>query len=149
VAPPIFGRATITLGIGSHSSSSSFFFLLYGRPVYQMRTLFFALLCGFFYLLSFFFFPRLISGVADWMTAILAHMVCGLSANSGCKFGTCCMRLAENTGRKKSPKIRNLRTIAQLCRAISSQPRHTHTRRVPPPKYLLRRPHHTTSRHAV
>ena len=32
--------------------------------------------------------------------------------------------LAENTGRKKSPKIRHLRTIAQLCQAISSQLRH-------------------------
>ena len=37
---------------------------------------------------------------------------------------TCCTRLAENTGRKKSPKIRHLSTIAQLCRAISSQLRH-------------------------
>jgi len=33
----------------------------------------------------------------------------------------CCMRLAENTGRKKSPKISHLCTIAQLCRVISSQ----------------------------
>jgi len=37
---------------------------------------------------------------------------------------TCCKWLAENTGRKNSPKIRHLRTIAQLCRAISSQLRH-------------------------
>jgi len=29
--------------------------------------------------------------------------------------------LTENTGRKKLPKIRHLRTIAQLCRAIPSQ----------------------------
>ena len=43
--PPIFGRATITLGIGPHSS---FFF---------------------------FFFPRLISAAADWMFTILPHMV--------------------------------------------------------------------------
>jgi len=28
---------------------------------------------------------------------------------------TCCTRLAENTGRKKSPKNRHLGTIAQLC----------------------------------
>jgi len=45
-APPVFGRATITLGIGPHSS--------------------------FFYLL---FFPCLISAVADWMYTILPHMV--------------------------------------------------------------------------
>jgi len=36
----------------------------------------------------------------------------------------CCMRLAENSGPKKSPKIRHLRTIPQLCRAVSSQLRH-------------------------
>jgi len=39
----------------------------------------------------------------------------------------CCKRLAANTGRKKTPKIRHLRTIAQLCRAISSQLRHAST----------------------
>jgi len=37
------------------------------------------------------------------------------------------MQLAENTGRKKSPKIRHLCTIAQLCWAISSQLRHAST----------------------
>jgi len=31
---------------------------------------------------------------------------------------TCCTRLAENTGRKISLKIRHLRTIAQLCWTI-------------------------------
>jgi len=35
--------------------------------------------------------------------------------------------LVENTGRKKSPKIRCLGTIAQLCRAISLQLRHVST----------------------
>jgi len=39
----------------------------------------------------------------------------------------CCMRLAENTGRKKSPKIRHLRPIAQLCWAVSLQLRHVST----------------------
>jgi len=38
------------------------------------------------------------------------HTWCGPSANLGCRSETCCMRLAENTGRKKSPKIRHLRT---------------------------------------
>jgi len=32
-----------------------------------------------------------------------------------------CTRLAANTGRKKVAKNRHLGTIAQLCRAISSQ----------------------------
>jgi len=31
------------------------------------------------------------------------------------------MRLAGNAERKKSPKSRHMRTIVQLCRAISSQ----------------------------
>ena len=46
---------------------------------------------------------------------------CGLSANLECRSETCCTRLAGNKGRKKSPKIRHLRTIAQPWRAISSQ----------------------------
>ena len=52
---------------------------------------------------------------------------CGLSANLRCRSETCCMRLAENTGCKKSPKICHLRTITQLCWAISSQLRHVST----------------------
>jgi len=40
---------------------------------------------------------------------------------------TCCTWLAGNAGRKKSPKSRHLRTIVQLCRAISSQLRHVST----------------------
>ena len=39
----------------------------------------------------------------------------------------CCTRLAANTGHKKSSKNRHLGTIAQLCRAISSQLRHVST----------------------
>jgi len=31
--------------------------------------------CGFFFYLSFYLFPRLISAVADWVSAILPHMV--------------------------------------------------------------------------
>jgi len=37
------------------------------------------------------------------------------------------MQLAENTGRKNYEKNRHLGTIAQLCRAISSQLRHVST----------------------
>ena len=37
----------------------------------------------------------------------------------------CCTRLTGNTERKNYPK--NLRTIAQICRAVSSQLRHTST----------------------
>ena len=38
-----------------------------------------------------------------------------------------CTWLAENTERKNDAKNRNLRTIARLCRAISSQLRHMST----------------------
>jgi len=72
---------------------------------------------SFVLLLSSFFFPRLISAVADWMSAILPHMV-GLSANLVYRSETYCTRLAENTGRKKVAKNRHLGTIAQFCRAI-------------------------------
>ena len=54
---------------------------------------------------------------------------CGPSANLECRSETCCARLAENRGRKKVAKNRHLGTIAQLCRAISSQLRHVSTYR--------------------
>jgi len=38
-----------------------------------------------------------------------------------------CTRLAENTGRKSDAKNRHLGTIAQFCRAVSSQLRHIST----------------------
>jgi len=55
------------------------------------------------------------------------HTWCGLSANLGCMSETCCTLLAENTGCKKVAKNRHLGTIAQLCRATSSQLRHLST----------------------
>ena len=48
-------------------------------------------------------------------------------ANLRCRSEACCRRLAENTGRQKVAKNRHLGTIAQLCRAISSQLRHVST----------------------
>jgi len=62
--------------------------------------MFFAL---WFFLLSFIFFPRLFSAVADWMSTILPHMVTwsGLSATLGCKSETCCTRLAEKSRKQK------------------------------------------------
>jgi len=47
--------------------------------------------------------------------------------NLRCRSETCCTWLAENTGCKKVAKNRHLGTIAQLCRAISSQLRHVST----------------------
>jgi len=97
----------------------------YGRPAYsRCRHYIFAL----WFLSSFYlFFRRLISAVADWVSAILPHMVWPYSANLGCRYKPCYKRLSGNTGRKKSPKIRHLGTIAQLRRATSSQLRHVST----------------------
>jgi len=73
-----------------------------------------------------FFFPRLISAVGDWMSAIHPHMVCPL-----CKFRMQVWNMLHATcwkcRTKKSPKSRQLRTMVQLCRAISSQLRHVST----------------------
>jgi len=91
--------------------------------------------CGFFFLssflfsffLSFFLFLLAYSQRSETGCLPYFHTLCGLSANLGCRSETCCTRLAENAGRKKSPKNRHLRTIVQLCRAISSQLRHVST----------------------
>jgi len=52
---------------------------------------------------------------------------CGLIANLECRSEMCCTRLAGNTGRKNDAKNRHLRTIAQLCLAVSSQLKHVST----------------------
>jgi len=93
-------------------------------PPYVIGQAIIFLSCGFFYLLlSIFFFPRLISAVADWMSNILPKM-CASSANLECRSEMCCTWLAGNAGSKKSPKIGYLGTITQLCWAISLQLRH-------------------------
>jgi len=50
-----------------------------------------------------------------------------------------CRRLAEITGRKKSPKSHHLRTIVQFCQAISPQLRHVSTirKKLDKQQYLL------------
>ena len=58
---------------------------------------------------SFFYFPRLFSAVADWMSAILPHVMWPLSASSECRSEMCCTRFAEYI---QDAKIRRLRTIA-------------------------------------
>ena len=74
------------------------------------------------------------------------HTWCGASPNLGCRSETCCMQLARDAGRKKSPKIRYLRTITQICRAISSQLRHVLTieKKLVKQQYLL----HMSSQYA-
>jgi len=56
-----------------------------------------------------------------------------------------CTRLAENTGRKNDAKNRHLRTIAQLCRTVSSQQRHVSTigKKLAKQQYVL----HISSQH--
>jgi len=105
------------------SSYPQMLFMIVVEWAFYGQTIIF-LPCGFFFLSS--FFPRLISAVADWMSAILPH-TCGLSANLRCRSETCCTRLAANTGRKKVTKNRHRRTFGQLCWAISSQLRHIST----------------------
>jgi len=65
------------------------------------------------------------------------HTLCSLSAYLECRSEMCCTRLAENTGRKKSPKSRN--TVAQLYRAVSLQLRHVSTigKKIVKQQYLL------------
>ena len=48
----------------------------------------------------------------------------GVAVVRECMSEMCCTRLAEDTGRKNDAKNCHLRTIAQLCRAVSSQLRH-------------------------
>jgi len=91
------------------------------------------------FLLFSIFFSRLFSAVADLMSTILPHMV-RLSANLGCMPEPCCLRLAGNAGRKKSPKNCHLRTIAQICWAVASQLKHVLTirKKLVKQQYLLR-----------
>jgi len=81
--------------------------------------------CGFFYL-SFFFFsfssPSLSSRRVDVYHT--STQWCGLSANLECRSEMCCTQLAGNKGCKNDAKNRHLGSIAQLCRAESSQLRH-------------------------
>jgi len=85
--------------------------------------------CGhYIFILSFlllFFFPRLISAVAEIGCLPYFHTWCGLSANLECRSETCCKRIAEIG--LQDAKNRHLGTIAQLCRAISLQLRHVST----------------------
>ena len=79
------------------------------------------------FLLSFFFF--FLSFSSPNLSCLHLHLPyfytwCGPSANLECMSEMCCTRLAGNAGPKKSPKIRHLGTITQLCRDISSQLRH-------------------------
>ena len=87
--------------------------LYYGRPMQQGRPLYFCPVVSSFYISSsssiFFlacFQPSQIGCLPYF------HTWCGLSANLGCRSETCCTRLAENTGRKKSPSRHHRTTFS-------------------------------------
>jgi len=97
-----------------------------------MQTLYFCPVVSYVFFL--FFFIHLISAVADWMSAILPHMVALVQFKDvGLK------RVARGSLKIQDAKNRHLDTIAQLCRAISSQLRHVSTIGKKPVKqqYLL------------
>jgi len=74
--------------------------------------------CGFFFLSFFFSSPNLSRRTLDVYHTSTHGVALVWIWNAG---------LAGNTGCKKSPKICYLGTIAQLCRAVSSQLRHVST----------------------
>jgi len=84
----MFGRATITLGIGPHSSCEYVINLLW---------------------------PPFLAWSQPSQIGYLPyfHTLCGLSANLRCRSETHCTWLAENTGRKKVAKHRHLGTIGK------------------------------------
>ena len=88
-----------------------------------MRTLYFCPVVSF--LLS--NFPRLISAVWDWTSTILRHTMWPYECEFRMHVWNQLHAARWNIGRKKSPKNRHLRTIVQLCPAISSQLRHVST----------------------
>ena len=79
-----------------------------------------------FLLSSFFFSSPNLSGRRLDVYHTSTHDV-GLSVNLECRSEVFCMRLAGNTGRKNYVRNRHLCTIAQICRAMSSQLRHVST----------------------
>jgi len=83
--------------------------------------------CGFFFFLSFFSLPNLSGRRVDVYHTSTIYTWCGLSANLECRSEMCCTQLTGNTGRKNDAKNRHLRTIAQLCQAVSLQLRHVLT----------------------
>jgi len=96
--------------IFSSSNSRSILALLW--LLYGIGQAIIFLPCGFF-LSSSIFFPRLISAVADWMSTMQAWNVLHM-AHWKCRT----QKIAKNC---------HLGTIAQFCRAISSQLRHVST----------------------
>jgi len=120
-------RTTTTLSLSSYIGLMDIALL---QPVMaalcsRCRHYIFALwfLCFFFFLLLF-SSPNLSGRRLDvYHTSTYG----GRSANLECRSEMCCMWLAGNAGPKNDAKNCYLCTIAQLCRAVSSQLRHVST----------------------
>ena len=107
-----------------HAYASMYSFVCLSSPYVIGRPYIFSC-CGLFFFFFFFFF--FLAKSQPPQIGCLPYFHTGCGANLRCRSETCCTRLAENTGRKKVAKNRHLGTIAQLCRAISSQLRHVST----------------------
>ena len=81
------------------------------------------------------FFPRLISLVRDGCLPYF-HTWCGLSANLECMSEMCCMQLAENTGRKKSPFWHH-RTTLSGCNIFAAEAYIDNRKKLVKHRYLL------------
>jgi len=100
-----------------------------------MWTLYFAAVVTFFFY-SFFLACSQLSQVG---CLPYFHTWCGLNANLECRSKYAARGLLKIQDAKNSQKIRHLHTIAQLCRAVSSQLRHLSTigKKVVKQQYLL------------
>ena len=96
--------------------------------------------CDFYLLLSSFFFPSPNLSACRRVCLPYFHTWCGLSANLECTSEMCCTRLAENTGRKKSPFCHHRTTLsgcifaAEAC--IDNRKKTCYTS-IPPPHVLV------------
>ena len=83
-------------------------------PSYGIAQAVIFLPCGFFYLSSSFFllFFLAYSQPSQIGCLLYFHTWCGPSANLGCRSETCCTRLAENAGRKKSSSWHHRTTLS-------------------------------------
>jgi len=153
----VFGRATIRLGIGPHSSVLKAlvqvrlqacelknlkignvlcnvyklfkknchvlaFFMAALRSRCGHNTFDLWLTCGFFFLLLLLLLLLAYSQPSQIGCLPYLYTWCGLSVNLERRSEVCCARLVKIQDAKKCPKIRHLRTITQLCWAVSSQP---------------------------
>jgi len=128
----MFGRATIRLGIGPHSSCICFSCMLTDCillwPPYVADADIIFLPCGFLYLLSIVFFissPNLSRRRLDVYHTSTRGVALVRISDAGLKRAA--RGLLKVHDAKKSPKMRHLSTVAQLCRAISSQLRQVST----------------------